>query len=129
MTSLTLHARGAASAAEAWERYAVPARWSEWSPQISGVDTDAARIAPGVTGRVRGPGRVPLVSFVVEEVDEPGRRWTWRVSAGPVRLRLHHGVQDDRAGSRTWLTVEGPLPVVLSYAPLARLALGKLVAR
>jgi hypothetical protein len=30
-------------------------------------------------------------------------------------------------GARTTLTMSGPLPVLLGYAPLARLALGRLV--
>ena len=35
----------------------------------------------------------------------------------------------DAAGSRTWLRVRGPLPLVLPYAPVARFALHRLVAR
>jgi len=38
VTTLTLHATGPLPPAEVWERYAVPARWPEWSPQITGVE-------------------------------------------------------------------------------------------
>jgi hypothetical protein len=50
VTTVTLHATGAATPAEAWDRYAVPDRWPEWSPQITGVDVTAERIAQGIAG-------------------------------------------------------------------------------
>ena len=70
------------------------------------------------------------VRFRVLAVDPAARVWTWQASAGPVVLRLHHGVAPDPAGSgrtRTTLRVTGPAPVVLAYAPVARLALRRLV--
>jgi hypothetical protein len=131
MVSVTLHARGAASPAAAWERYADPRLWSTWSPQIQRVETDTARLVPGTVGVVRAgllPRPTVPVPFTVEEVDEAARTWTWRVRLGPATLHLEHGVTSDVAGSATWLRVRGPLPVVAAYAPLARLALGRLVA-
>lgn len=128
VTTLTIHASGAASAAAAWERYADPALWSGWAPQIKRVEASADRIAAGVTGRVIGAFGVP-VTFTVREVDEAARRWSWTVQVGPVRLRLQHGVRERPEGCTTWLTIIGPLPVVLGYAPFARFALGRLVAR
>jgi hypothetical protein len=127
MANVTLTARGAAPAATAWERYAQPALWSQWSPQITGVETDAERIAAGVTGRVVGPFGVS-VAFRIDDVDESARRWSWTVRPKPLTVRLHHGVRPDGVGSRTWLTIEAPFPVVLAYAPLAQFALRKLVA-
>jgi hypothetical protein len=131
MQTLTLRARGTAPAELAWERYADPARWSQWAPQIQRVDTSMTRLVAGGRGRVRA-GLVPRatlpVPFEVLEVDEAARRWTWRAWLGPVTLHLVHGVDAEAAGSATWLRVSGPLPVVLAYAPLARLALGRLVA-
>ena len=70
--------------------------------------------------------------FEVREVDEPTRTWTWRVRLAPgglVRLHLEHGVEAHEDGSATWLHVTGPAPVVLAYAPLARLAMTRLVRR
>ncbi len=128
MASITIHAGGAAVPDDAWERYAVPARWPDWAPQLARVRSAARRIAPGVTGSVYGPGGVRL-DFEIDSVDEAARRWSWHVWRGPLRLRLQHGVRAHGSGSRTWLTVEGPLPVVIGYAPIARLALGRLVAR
>ena len=54
-----------------------------------------------------------------------------RAVSGPLglpRLHLVHGVEATAGGSATWLVVTGGLPVVAAYAPLARLALGRLVA-
>jgi hypothetical protein len=113
---------------QAWERYAVPARWA---PHLRRVDTTAARIAPGVRGRVHGPPGV-AVMFVVAEVDERARTWAWDVQLplgpfGPLRLHLRHGVEADPTGTATWLLVRGPAPAVLAYLPVARLALRRLV--
>ena len=127
MTTLTLHATGPVGPDEAWERYAVPARWPDWAPQITGVELPVARLVAGVRGRVRGPLGVTL-PFVVDAVDEAARQWAWTVSAGPVRLHLVHWVAEGPdGGSTTGLRVTGPAPVVVGYAPLAHLAIGRLV--
>ena len=112
--------------ARVWERYALPARWAGWAPQIRGVTASADRIAPGVTGRVRGPLGV-RVAFVVTGVDEQRRTWAWDVRCGPVRMHLRHGVEPDPRGAATWLVIRGPAPVVAAYLPVARVALGRLV--
>ncbi len=127
MTVLTLHATGPLPPAEVWDRYARPARWPTWAPQITGVEVPVPRLAAGVTGRVRGPVGVTL-SFAVESVDEAARRWSWTVTAGPVRLRLLHWVSEGPdGGSTTGLRITGPLPVVVGYAPLAQVAISRLV--
>ena len=127
MTTVTLHATGPVAPDEVWERYAVPARWSDWALQITGVELPVARLAAGVRGRVRVPLGVSL-PFVVESVDEAARRWSWTVSLGPVRLRLLHWVAPGPdGGSTTGLRVTGPAPLVAGYAPLAQLAIGRLV--
>jgi hypothetical protein len=125
---------GTADLDEVWARYADLSRWAEWSPQIRGVEAglDGAptrRLAEGVVGSVRGPAGV-RVPFVVEHVDEAARVWAWQVTVGPVGLHLHHGVHPDPtdpARTHATLRVTGPAPVVLSYLPLARLALRRLV--
>jgi hypothetical protein len=75
VTILTLHATGPIGPDEVWERYAVPARWSQWAPQITGVEVPVARLVAGVRGRVRAPLGVTL-PFVVDTVDEAARGCT-----------------------------------------------------
>jgi Polyketide cyclase / dehydrase and lipid transport len=127
VSTLTLHASGPVPPDEAWERYAVPQRWSSWSPQITGVDTGAVRIAAGVTGRVRGPLGL-AVPFEIQDVDEAGRSWTWRVRVGPASVRLLHWIsRGPDGGSTTGLRIQGPPPIAVGYAPFAQLALHRLV--
>ena len=127
MTALTLHATGPLAPDEVWERYAVPARWPDWAPQITGVEVPVSRLAAGVRGRVRGPLGVTL-PFVVDTVDETARRWSWTVSLGPVQVHLLHWVAEGPdGGSTTGLRISGPAPLVVGYAPLAHLAIGRLV--
>jgi len=131
MAICTLHAHGVASVTLVWERYADPGLWPTWAAQIQRVDTAMDRLVAGGTGTVRAGllSRPTLgVPFEVLEVDEDARQWAWRVTLGPVHLRLGHGVSDHPTGSSTWLRIHGPLPVILGYAPVARHALGRLVA-
>ena len=131
MATLTLRAHGVAPVSVAWERYADPALWSTWAPQIQGVETDLQRLTAGGTGKVRtGLLHRPTlgIPFRVLAVDEAAREWAWEARLGPLRLRLEHGVTAHLTGSSTWLKVHGPLPVILAYAPVARFALGRLVA-
>lgn len=121
-----LTVRGSAAPELVWERYAVPARWPTWSPQIIRVEADAPRIAPGVTGRVHGPAGV-RVAFTVTAVDEAARTWAWEVRAGPLRLHLRHGVDAEPPGTATWLSVRGPAPAAVAYLPVAWVALRRLV--
>ncbi len=124
--------QGPQSPDEVWDRYVRPARWPEWSPQIRGVDYALERLAPGATGRVRGPLGVP-VPFEVLAVDEDGpsrRAWRWRAGALGVHVELEHVVEPHPSrpgGTVTRLVMSGPAPVVVPYLPLARLALRRLV--
>ncbi|WP_320775398.1 SRPBCC family protein [Streptomyces sp. CRN 30] len=135
---LNLRAIGPASPDTAWCRYLRFGLWPGWSPYILGVETPGDRIAPGARGTVRGPLGV-RARFVIDSVDEERRSWTWRVRCGPLRMRLTHDVLPHTDGGRTGaeagtgtgtetrLRLRGPAPVLAAYAPLARLALGRLV--
>lgn len=140
----TVTASGPASPAEAWDRYAVPARWHEWAPPIVQVDTTGTRIVPGLAGVVHGVGGI-RVNFLVEAVDEEARTWRWRARLGPLEIVLDHGVTavtgthgshgthgthgtDGVGGSSTWLTVSGPPLAVLVYPEIARISLRQLVS-
>ncbi len=131
--AVTVRASGPASVEEVWSRYVTPDRWPQWSPQIRGVEgVEPSRpVAAGTIGRVRGPMGV-TVPFKVTEVDADARRWTWRVRLGGLDLSLEHGVDPVGDGpgdahAQAWVRIAGPAPVVLAYAPLARVALSRLV--
>lgn len=126
MVAVTVRASGPLAADEAWERYARPSLWPAWAPQISRVSCSIDRLRVGATGRVYAPLGL-YVHFVVDAVDEAEREWAWTARRGPLVLHLKHGVQTTAGGCSTWLEVHGPLPVVLGYVPLARVALHRLV--
>ena len=110
----------------AWERYARLSEWTEWSPQIRWVEATEGRLAPGLTGTVHGLCGV-RAGFEVLSVDEALRTWSWRVRRGPVELLLHHAVMAHDSGTETTLEINGPAPAVLAYAPIAEVALRRLV--
>jgi len=77
----------------------------------------------GLEGSVTGLLGVRVRSRVTS-VDVEAGRWAWEVRAGVVRLRIDHEVDYGRAA----ITIDGPAPAVLAYAPVARLALSRLVS-
>jgi hypothetical protein len=124
---MRLTASGPVAPAAAWERYAVPAAWPTWAGHITSVEADGDRLREGLRGTVSGPLGLG-VRFEVTAVDEAARTWSWDVRFGPVELHLHHDVSERPGGGTvTGLVVDGPAPVVLGYAPVARAALGRLV--
>ncbi|MFF3636847.1 SRPBCC family protein [Streptomyces sp. NPDC002250] len=125
MGRLTLRAAGRARPETVWRRYACVDRWASWSPQIRAVHTPERRLAAGMRGTVESVVGL-RVAFLVESVDQDHRTWTWRVRLGPTRLRLRHDVRGQGHGSITSLTMHGPWPVLLAYAPFARAALRRL---
>ncbi|MGW7056109.1 SRPBCC family protein [Streptomyces sp. NPDC054887] len=126
MGTLTLRAAGRARPGVVWQRYTTPRLWPTWSPYIRRVHATGERITPGARGRVESFLGITAV-FVVEEVDEEHRTWSWRVRLGPVRLALRHTVRPQGGGTATSLTLHGAAPVLAAYAPMARLALHRLV--
>jgi hypothetical protein len=126
LTTMTLSARGKASPDVVWERYADLDAWSQWSPQIRGVSAPDRRLRPGLEGQVRGPLGV-RVAFTITDVQ--ARSWSWQVRLPlGVRLELGHDVTAHGDGAATGLRVTGPAPLVLGYAPIAQLALHRLVS-
>ena len=79
MTTLYLAATGPRAADEVWERYAQPALWSTWAPQIRRVEVGVERLSGGESGRVLGPLGFS-VDFEVESWDEAARHWAWSAS-------------------------------------------------
>lgn len=134
MPTLGVSASGPLPPDEVWERYARPALWSTWAPQIQRVDVATERLTGGERGRVHGPLGL-TVDFTIDTWDEAERRWSWtvrpRLALGAVaptpRLKLTHVVEARGDGSRTSLLVSGFTPLVVAYLPVARLALHRLV--
>jgi Polyketide cyclase / dehydrase and lipid transport len=104
-----------------WGAYADTSRWASWAPQIRHVEP-VGPIEEGMRGRVDGPF-FARAKFEVTSVDEAARRWSWRVAIGPAHLTIGHEVSE----GATAVVIEGPAPLVLAYAPVARLALSRLV--
>jgi hypothetical protein len=118
---------------EVWERFERYPRWPSWSPQIREVVLDADALEAGATGRLLGWAGTSA-DFVVDTWDPAARSWSWtlepRLSMPPVdlpSLRLGHGVRPAGAGSRAWLTLRGPGPMVFGAFLSGRLALYRLV--
>jgi len=76
----------------------------------------------GMRGVVEGPFG-SRARFEVTSVNETRGLWTWEVRLGPARLVIDHEVAD----GKTAVTIGGPAPFVLAYAPVARRALERLV--
>ena len=104
-----------------WAAYADTSDWASWAPHIRSVDP-LGIIYAGMRGVVEGPFR-SRARFEVTSVNEAQRLWTWEVRLGPVHLVIDHEV----AEGDTAVTIEGPAPFVLAYAPVARRALERLV--
>lgn len=119
-------ANGPVPPEEAWRRYEHLDRWAGWAPQISRVEADGELLAPGVSGRVVGPGGV-WVHFTVLTVEPQRLRWSWKVWRGPFAVRLEHGIDPaGPGGSRSWIDLHAPLPLrplMLGYLPPAWYAL------
>ena len=104
-----------------WSAYADTSRWATWAPQIRRVHPQGP-LEEGMRGVVEGPFWAKA-RFEVTVVAEAERRWTWRVQVGPARLTMDHEVAD----GRTAVEIDGPTPLVHAYAPVARIALTRLV--
>ena len=133
MATVTVEETGPAPVATVWERYLRPEAWTGWAPHLTHVSATARSIAPGVSGTVTALGVVPA-RFEILHVDPTDRSWSWVVRVGPVRLVLHHDViahcgQDDAPGTLARIRLEGPWPVLVTYRPLMRWAMRRLVSR
>jgi hypothetical protein len=123
VSTLRLVRRGPASKYEIWARYRDPQRWPGWAPCLREVRASGT-LRSGLEGEIVGPLGVKA-QFDVLEVDEAHGQWTWVMGSGSLRFRVEHEVEEGMAG----LVLTGPFPVLLLHAPLARIALGRLVAR
>lgn len=123
---LEVEAVGAADPEETWRRYTDTACWPGWAPQIRAVRGLSGPIAPGDRGWVLGPGPV-RVPVRILAVDARSRAWSWRVGVGPLAVVMDHGVTAAGDGSRAWVRLHAPRALARPYAPLARVALRRLV--
>ena len=123
---LDISATGDRPIDEVWDHYVRPALWPTWAPQIRNVTCDDEVIVGDTRGVVHGPV-VVRVPFTVESVDPEARRWTWRVGVGPFGVRMDHGVEETADGVRAWARIHLPVVMALPYAPIAHVALRRLV--
>lgn len=125
---MLVEAHGPAHPDEVWRRFTDPGTWAAWAPLIQHVDADQPMLAPGASGRVRGPAGVS-VDFVVDEVDPDLRSWSWTVRRGPLAVRMDHHVLPAPGGStRALLRVPAPAATALQpYRVPATAALRRLV--
>ena len=65
--------------------------------------------------------------MVARAWDGAQRAVTGRGTTGPIRLGLHHAVGDLLGGTVTTLSIDGPAFLPLLYAPVAEVALRRLV--
>jgi uncharacterized protein YndB with AHSA1/START domain len=120
-------ARGPVAPAEAWQRYARPERWCEWSPQVRAVEADSDVIVAGAAGTVRSLFGTEA-RFVVLDVDPASLSWSWRVRVGPLGLVLEHFLHPtDDGGTLAEVLIHGPWPVTRLYRVPATVALYRLV--
>ena len=123
---LEVDAEGPAAPDEVWLRYSHASRWPSWAPQVSSVSGAGDPVAAGDRGWVRGP--FPLrVPYTVLDVDHDLWRWSWQVGLGLASVLMEHGVDALDVGSRAWVRIDLPAALALPYAPVARLALRRLV--
>jgi len=110
----------AASADAAWELLTDTARWPEWGPSVSAVESTDRRIRPGSAGRARvgGPDLGLWLPFEVTAC-EP-YRWTWTVARIPA---TGHRVDPRDGGCRVAFEVP---PAAAAYVPVCRRALGRI---
>lgn len=121
-------AQGAATRDLAWQRYHRLHHWTSWAPHLTRVDADTSTLVPGTRGRVE-IAYLLSARFRILRVDPGARTWTWRVRFGPLNLVLHHGLDELPTGTRAWVQIRGPWPVLLLYRPLMWWALRRLVYR
>lgn len=115
--ALTYSSRSAGAPEAAWDLFARPERWREWSPHLRGArGLGAPEVEPGRSGWVEVLG-LPLVPVTITQ-KEPGRSWSWRV--GPVDM--DHRVVPVDGGCRVELVMQAPLAVEaalrVTYGPL-----------
>jgi hypothetical protein len=127
MATRSLEVTGPLDPAAVWERYAVPAHWPDWLPQIERVELSTPRLAPGATGRLHAPMGISI-PFTVDDVDDAARRWSWHIRIGLLRIRLEQWLDEGPDGGTTaGMRVSGPGPLVAGYVGQARAALERLV--
>lgn len=123
---VTARARGSAPADVVWARYTEPERWPSWAPHMKRADYPYPRVTPGTFGRVYAYGGFSM-PFSIDAVDEQARTWDWSVYLGSLRIELQHGVETKGSRTAAWASIGLPLPLALGYAPVATLALRRLV--
>jgi len=108
-----------APASAAWELLTDTARWSQWGPSVSRVESAEQQIGPGSTGRIQTIIGVWLPFRVTGFA--AGHRWDWEVAGIPATGHRVEPLGPDRCR----VVFEVPL-LAAPYLPICRLAAGRI---
>lgn len=125
MSDHLIEATGPRTVDQVWLAYACPDRWPQWAPQIRRVSGFEEHLRVGSVGTVLGPAGLSVRGEILS-VEADARRWSWRVSRGPFRVVMEHGVDPHGTGSRAWVRIAAPRVLVRAYRPVAGAALRRL---
>jgi hypothetical protein len=101
MTTFERHVEIAAPPARVWEVMADPARWSEWTPSVTGITVFGTPLRVGSRALIRQP-KFPPAWWKVTDL-QPGKEFTWVSTAPGLRVVARHGVAPSGAGTRASL--------------------------
>lgn len=90
------------SCAEIYARWADPATWSDWDPEVASVRLEGPAMV-GARGRLT-PANGPAQAFIISAL-RPDREFTNRAALPGAHLEFEHLVEPDPAGSRICVTV------------------------
>lgn len=107
--------------ADVWKLVSGFEHWPKWGPTVRKVESEAAGVGPGVTGRVKTIAG-PWLPFEITDV-VPGRSWHWKVSGIPATGHYLSELEDGKT------LVEFTVPfAVAPYVLVLRMGLKRLKA-
>jgi hypothetical protein len=95
-------------------------RWPEWTPTVTRIWRIGDHpLAVGSRAVIWQP-KLPPAKWVVIELNEEERTFTWMTRGPGLRLTARHGVEATRGGSRAALSIQFSGPIGGLFARLTR---------